>query len=219
MGDERPGDGDLEALRMKMEAMTWTAKAKDAEVAAMQAQLREGRERERRLEAELARVKSRLERVEIAEERLAIDMAELEAEALESALAHKRQVGLLTAHLHEKNKLLAAAADQVKLFSILEGHDHHNNLQPNTNAMKDALHASLLERASKSLQVPQKTPISDNKPQPTTFKLSWWPWSQSRSPLQHEQRSTHIVKLPKHLIAPSAAARRKDLCTPLTASS
>ncbi|MCO5601891.1 hypothetical protein L7F22_056017 [Adiantum nelumboides] len=78
-------DGSSEVLRMKMDAMTWAAKAKDAEVAALQAAIREGRDRERRLEAELAGLKARLERAELAEEHLAAEIADLEADAFERA--------------------------------------------------------------------------------------------------------------------------------------
>ncbi|KAI5076271.1 hypothetical protein GOP47_0008336 [Adiantum capillus-veneris] len=169
-------DGSSQVLRMKMDAMTWAAKAKDAELAALQAAIREGRDRERRLEAELAGLKARLERAELAEERLAAEIADLEADAFERARTHKRQVNELVGELREKQKQLVDARGQLRMH-VGAGAGMNNNKNAGGSGKSKGVVNETPQRTPPR-RSPSHYPRSPMRlTPPVKLSSSWWPWS------------------------------------------
>lgn len=120
-------------LRMRLQAMTWAAHAKDAALVELEAKLqhalmvgaaaqarnkqleeeaRAAQVREEALRAEEARLQSRLERAEAAEERLAQEMGGVEAEALHQALDSGRLIASLKAQVQAQQAALEEATRQ-----------------------------------------------------------------------------------------------------------
>ncbi|KAH7430382.1 hypothetical protein KP509_09G096400 [Ceratopteris richardii] len=155
-------DGSSEVLKLKMDAMTLAVMSKDAEIAALQAAVREGRERERSLQMEMAALQSRLENAVIAEERLAAQIAELEAEAFQRARSHKVQFDKLQIELHNKEKKLDEALGQLSLFG--------GNAAAKAEASRATPRSSPSRYPRSPIRVPQNAVVK--------LAASWWPWAQ-----------------------------------------
>lgn len=136
--DEEPSS----LLRLRLQAMTWAAHAKDdslhslhsqlqsslllarsahdklavalAHNSSLERQVEEGRAREHALELQIVDLTGRLEGVQAAEERLASEMGQIEAESLQQAIESSRLVSSLHDRLKEKERLLEEALREVR---------------------------------------------------------------------------------------------------------
>lgn len=131
-GDEQESQS---LMRMKMEAMTWAAMAKDYEISSLERRLRqaleiakaeqernqqlgrllrESREREAAAALELEDANEQIRQLIDAEERLCVQLGDLEVEAIEEGRRYPSQIAALTARIEEQDKFIAEALKPFK---------------------------------------------------------------------------------------------------------